>query len=104
MWFADSEKQHYEKMKLLDALEITISPDDLESGRAIDFDWDILGFDENRIWLQLYIENPWDVAADGEYDTIYVTFWGTEYFKSTENVPARYGMTIEHKIFRQVRP
>ena len=55
MWFADFEKQHYEKMKLLDALEITISPGGLESGRVIDFDWDILGYNDSRIWLQLYI-------------------------------------------------
>jgi len=91
-------------MKLLDALEIKILPEDRDFGVTVDFDWDILGYDEKYIWLQLYIRNPWEVAADGQFDTIYVTFWGTEYFKSINNKEVRYGTTIEHQIFRQINP
>ena len=50
------------------------------------------------------IKNPWDVAADGQFDTISVTFWGTEYFKSLNNREVRYGTVISHKIFRQINP
>lgn len=60
----------YERLKLLDALEVSIMPDDPDEGKIVEFEWDILGYDNNYIWLQLYIKNPWDVAADGQFDTI----------------------------------
>lgn len=66
------------------------------------FEWDILGYDTDYIWLQLVIDNPWDVSADGQFDTIFVTFWGTEYFKSINNKEVRYGTVISQKIFRQI--
>lgn len=90
----------YERMKLLDALEVRIMPDDPDEGKVVEFEWDILGYDNDYIWLQLYIKNPWDVAADGQFDTISVTFWGTEYFKSVNNKEVRYGTTLKHKLFR----
>jgi len=34
----------YEKMKLLNALEIKIMPEDPESEKTINFKWDILGY------------------------------------------------------------
>lgn len=52
-------------MKLLDALEVKIEPNDLDSDKTVKFEWDILGYDSDFIWLQLIIDNPWDVAADG---------------------------------------
>jgi hypothetical protein len=94
----------YERMKLLDALEIKILPDDPEVGKVVNFDWDILGYDTEYIYLQLYIKNPWEVSVDGQFDTITVTFWGTEYFKSISNKEVRYGTTLSHKLFRQISP
>ena len=41
----------YEKMKLLDAMEIKIVPDDRENGKDVIFEWDILGYDTSWIWL-----------------------------------------------------
>ena len=61
---------------------------------------DILGYDTEYIYLQLYIKNPWEVSADGQFDTITVTFWGTEYFKSISNKEVRYGTKLTHKLFR----
>ena len=95
---------NHERMKLLEALEINIQPEDEEFGKVVDFDWDIHGYDNNYVWLQLFIKNPWDVAGDGQFDNIYVTFWGTEYFKSINNKEVRYGTTISYPIFRQISP
>ena len=52
-------------MKLLDAMEIKIIPDDQEESKDVIFEWDIHGYDSDYIWLQLFIKNPWDIAADG---------------------------------------
>lgn len=70
VWFANMTDRFYERLKLLDALEVSIMPDDPDEGKIVEFEWDILGYDNNYIWLQLYIKNPWDVAADGQFDTI----------------------------------
>lgn len=50
------------------------------------------------------IDSPEDVSADGELDTVSVTFWGTEYFKSITNYEVRYGTQISKQIFRQISP
>jgi len=34
-------------------MEIRIVPDDIDFGNAVNFDWDILGYDTENIWLQL---------------------------------------------------
>ena len=94
----------HERMKLLEALEIKIIPEDSDYGKPVEFNWDIHGYDNNFIWLQLDIKNPWDVSASGQFDNIYVTFWGTEYFKAINNKEVRYGTTISHPIFRQINP
>jgi len=92
----------YERMKLLDALEIKIMPDDPEIGKVVNFKWDILGYNTEYIYLQLSLQNPWEVSADGQFDTISVTFWGTEYFKSISNKEVRYGTVLTHKLYRQI--
>ena len=55
VWFADYDALFYQKMKLLDAMEISIIPDDQEFGKKVRFDWDILGYDIDYIWIKLYI-------------------------------------------------
>ena len=100
VWFADRESQEYEKMKLIEAMEVQIIPEDAESAKQAEFDWTILGYDSNFIWVQLEIQNPEDVSTNGQFDTISVTFWGTEYFKSATDHEVRYGTTISHPIFR----
>ena len=65
VWFANMTDRYYERMKLIDALEIKIVPGDIDYGKKVIFDWDILGYDNYYIWLQLNIKNPWDVASSG---------------------------------------
>ena len=45
------ESRYHERLLLLDALEILIEPKDLEFGTPVEFEWDILGYDNNYIWL-----------------------------------------------------
>ena len=70
-------------MKLINALEILITPNDKEeSNEKIDFTWDITAYSRDYIWIQLDFINPWDISNDNQYDTLSLTFWGVEYFKS----------------------
>ena len=89
-------------MVLYDALEIKIAPEDDEFGEQTEFTWSILGYDSRFIFIQLEIQSPENVSADGQFDTVTVRFWGTEYFKSLTNYEVRYGTTISHPIFRQI--
>ena len=45
VWFADMQDRYYERMKLLDAMQIQILPDDPDFGTIVEFGWDILGYD-----------------------------------------------------------
>ena len=85
VYFAKDDKSYYEKMQLINALELLITPDDIynsEDVKKIKFTWDITAYSKNYIWMQLYFENPWDISNDSQFDTLSVTFWGVEYFKS----------------------
>ena len=83
VYFADEDEQYYEKMKLIDALELLITPNDAdESVKKIEFSWDITAYSKDYIWMQLNFVNPWDISNDSQFDTLSVTFWGVEYFKS----------------------
>ena len=42
-------------MKLLEALEVRIIPEDLEFAKQVEFSWNVLGYDSNFIWIQLDI-------------------------------------------------
>ena len=39
------QDRYYERMKLLDAMQIQILPDDPDFGNIVEFGWDILGYD-----------------------------------------------------------
>lgn len=96
VWFTDANNSYAEKMNLLDALEVKIIN---EYGESSEFSWDVLGFNENFFWIQIDFSDPRLVASTGA-ETLSVTFWGTEYFKSYQNVEVRYGTTLYWKIFR----
>lgn len=53
VYFADAGKTYYERMKLIDALELLITPDDPEdqSVKRIEFTWDITAYSKDYIWL-----------------------------------------------------
>ena len=61
-------------MKLIDALELLITPDDAETAIRLNFTWEMVGFDENWIHIQLEFDNYWDIAGEAAYDTLSVTF------------------------------
>lgn len=89
-------------MQLVDALELQITPEDPVNKKEINFKWDILAFSSDYIWLQLRIENPWDISDDQQSDTLSITFWGVDYFKSAQNKEVKYGTTLYWPIFRQI--
>ena len=90
-------------MKLIDALELLITPDDPnESTKNVQFTWDIIAYSKDYIWIQLDFINPWDISTDSQFDTLSLTFWGVEYFKSYQNKEVKFGTTLYYPIFRQV--
>ena len=91
-------------MALIDALEIRITREDPEANvEQIEFTWDILSYSQRYIQIQLDIENAERIAEDfGEPDNLSVTFWGTEYFKSSTGEEVKYGEEVSMKIIRQI--
>ena len=53
----------------------------LESEVVI-LDWDVVGYTQDFIYIQIIFKNPEDIGAYNEFDFIQVTFWGVEFFKS----------------------
>ena len=81
-YFANNDTREYEMMQLIDALELIITPDDIDEGIQVNFTWDMVGFSGDWIFIQLDFENFLEVSGDIQYDTLSVTFWGTYFFKS----------------------
>lgn len=102
VYFGDYTDKTFERMQLVDALEVRITPDDPEVESNAKFTWDILGYNQDFIKLQLIIENPWDISADQQLDTLSVTFWGVDYFRSVQNKEVKYGTTLYWPILRQI--
>ena len=51
------------------------------------------------------IKNPESIADDlGEPDILSVTFWGTEFFTSSEGKEVRFGEEVDIGVIRQVNP
>ena len=44
VYFADKTTRFYEKMQLIDALELLITPKNLENVKKVDFTWDIIKY------------------------------------------------------------
>ena len=75
-------------MRLVDALEVLITKDEGEEDeerREIEFSWHVIGYTDDFIYLKIDYENPWDISDSPGLDTLSVTFWGTNFFKSKEN-------------------
>ena len=54
VYFANDDKSFYEKMKLINALELLITPDDIynsEDVKKVKFTWDITAYSKNYIWM-----------------------------------------------------
>ena len=58
VYFANETSRYYERMQLIEALELLISPIDSEYAKKVDFTWDMIGYNKDYIWLQLSFLNP----------------------------------------------
>lgn len=82
-----------------------ITKDEGEEGeerRDIEFSWHVVGYTNDFIYLKIDYENPWDISDSPGLDTLSVTFWGTNFFKSKENKDVRFGTTLYWPIIRQM--
>ena len=64
VYFANETSRYYERMQLIDALELLITPEDSENAKKVEFTWDMIGYNQDYIWLQLTFLNPWDISDD----------------------------------------
>ena len=93
------------KIKLLDALELRIASrdGDYDEDERLAFTWDVQSFDGRILELQLYIEEPLSVTEGGQFDALYVTFYGTELFKSAETGnEVRFGTQLTWDLYRMM--
>lgn len=69
-------------MLLLDALQVRMEKEnfDEESDNVVNFEWDVIDFDEDFTKLQIKFENPEHIDSFYSEDYITVTFWGVEFF------------------------
>ena len=80
-WF-EIEKYKLEWLMVVDALELKMKPSEFSDPLVLDLQWEMLDFNREQIWIQLYFENPPRVSENILHDTLEVYFWGTEYFRS----------------------
>ena len=66
--------------------------------------WEVFSISEQRLQLQLYFEYPEHVSEHQELDTLEVSFWGVNWFRSEDGEPVRYGSSLESPIVRQLDP
>ena len=90
-------------MQLIEALELLITPDN-EEAKKVEFTWDLIDYERDYIWLQLTFLNPWDISDSAQFDTLSVTFWGVDYFKSYQDKEVLFGTTLYWPLFRQIDP
>ena len=102
-WF-ETEKEYLEYLLVMDALDIELFPGDEETPKSIEFNWDLISYDKQDIKIQLHFDEPDQISDSATEDLISVTFWGTEFFKSDEGEPVRYGEQVYTTIVRQVDP
>ena len=65
-------------------------------------DWDFVGYSEDFIFLKIKFENPDEIGAYDELDLIEVTFWGVEFFKSSQGVEVKLATRLYWQIMRQM--
>ena len=74
-------------MIILDALEIEVFREIENERIKLDkkFKWNVIDYTSDLLLLQLTIEDPEELGSSLSYkDFISVTFWGTEFFKSSQ--------------------
>ena len=66
--------------------------------------WEMLNYNKDFIYIQLYFEYPERISENPQYDILEVYFWGTKWFKSDSGNEVRYGTKLERPIVRQFDP
>lgn len=87
-------------MALLQALQVRmkVEQDSELDSQVKNFEWDVEGYSEDFIWLQIKFENPQEIGAFDSKDFIEVTFWGTEFFKSYQGIEVEFGTKLYWRI------
>ena len=92
------------RVMLLDSLEVKMNRDtDSDDLTKVEkFEWDVIDYQENYIWLQVSFKNPDNVGSFYSQDYLSVTFWGIEFFKSFNGIEVEFGTELVWQIQRQV--
>lgn len=98
-WFETNE-DYLQYLLVMDALDIELIPADDESAESISFQWDLLAYERDKLDIQIHFDHPDRISDDGAYDEISVTFWASDFFKSEEGEPVRYGESVTTVILR----
>ena len=101
VFLSDEDRAVYERLQLLDALEIAVTPDDPERKEKLNFSWNLQDYTEDHLWIELDFEDPTVVSEDSEFDTLSITFWGTDYFKNEYDEEVEIGTTVFYPLPRQ---
>ena len=81
VYLVEQETKSLQRMQLLEALELIITPEDEERAVQLDFTWVVIDYNEDTVKLRLEFKNPAEVSQDMTFDTLSVTFWGVDFFK-----------------------
>ena len=104
IWYEDTERNRLVRTALLDSLQLKMIKE-IESrlpSEVVILDWDFVGYSEDFIFLKIKFENPDEIGAYDELDLIEVTFWGVEFFKSSEGVEVKLATRLYWQIMRQL--
>lgn len=69
---------------LLDALQVQLKKD-LDTDEIVktqEFEWDVIDFNADFLWLQFKFAHPEELSSFVSQDFISVTFWDINLFKS----------------------
>ena len=93
-----NEQVYLYLLKALDVQLVRNNKDKPGKELISDFEWDVIGYDTDFIWLQIDFENPGDVGFTYLQDQLSVTFYGTEYFMSVEGLEVEFGNEVRGPI------
>ena len=62
---------------------------------ALNFQWDLIDFDKDYLWLQTTFDNPEDLGSFRSEDFIVVSFYGVNLFKNLFDVEVEFGTTLK---------
>ena len=89
---------------VVDALELKLRPGEFSDPLVLDLQWEMLDFNREQIWIQLYFDYPPRISENIQHDTLEVYFWGTDYFRSWQGEDVRFGTKLEWPIVKQIDP